>query len=241
MDLGGFVDSREAERTTLAETLDRDEREVTPRKKGAKQERLRLALWRRPCRLTRQAAGRDLGAGCPAHRGIDDWTDDAMFDGIRNFQKANGLKVNAFMRPDDPTAKAINNHVQLAASQNDGLPQDHGWEYQRDVEIGGDYEFDAKGPIRIDTHNPSVGTPAPQYHLDWHMLDEHGKVIPEFRNAGTPPKPLGRHLAPLERREQVYEPPNQSPNGHRVRIWAPPQPETSNFPGTPYFKVYRKK
>lgn len=177
----------------------------------------------------------------PADRGIDDWADGAMFDGIRNFQKANGLKVDAFMRPDGPTAKAINNQVQLAASENDGAPQNHGWEYQRDVEIGGDYEFDTKGPVRIDTHNPSVGTPAPQYHMDWHTLDENGKVIPEFRNGGVPPKPLGRHLAPPERREQVYEPPNPSPNGHRVRIWSPPQPETSNFPGTPHFKVYRKK
>lgn len=47
MDRGCFVDSREAERTTLAEALERYEREVTPRKKGAKQERLRIALWRR--------------------------------------------------------------------------------------------------------------------------------------------------------------------------------------------------
>lgn len=44
----------------------------------------------------------------PADRGIDDWADGAMFDGIRSFQKANGLKVDAFMRPDGPTAKAIN-------------------------------------------------------------------------------------------------------------------------------------
>jgi hypothetical protein len=172
----------------------------------------------------------------PGHRGIDDWTDDAMFDGIRSFQKANGLKADAFMRPDGPTAKAVNQQVQLA-----GNPQDEGWQYERDVEIGGNSEFDAKGPIRIDTHNPSVGTPAPQYHLDWHTLDENGKVIPEFRNEGTPPTPLGRHLLPLERREKVYEPPNQSSNGHRVRIWSPPQSETSNFPGDPYFKVYRKK
>lgn len=35
----------------------------------------------------------------PSHRGIDDWTDDAMFDGIKAFQKANGLKVDGFMRP----------------------------------------------------------------------------------------------------------------------------------------------
>lgn len=43
----------------------------------------------------------------PPHRGIDDWTDDAMFDGIRRFQRDNGLKVDAFMRPGGPTERAI--------------------------------------------------------------------------------------------------------------------------------------
>ena len=47
MDRGVFVDRREAERTTLDEALERYEREVTPRKKGAKQEQLRLRAWRR--------------------------------------------------------------------------------------------------------------------------------------------------------------------------------------------------
>lgn len=65
MDRGVFVDSREAERTTLAEALDRYEREVTPRKKGTKQERLRLALWRRDPLAKRSLAkirGADLAA-----------------------------------------------------------------------------------------------------------------------------------------------------------------------------------
>ncbi|WP_173976545.1 peptidoglycan-binding domain-containing protein [Magnetospirillum sp. LM-5] len=44
----------------------------------------------------------------PPHRGIDDWTDDAMFNGIRSFQKDNGLKVDALMRPGGPTEGAIN-------------------------------------------------------------------------------------------------------------------------------------
>lgn len=47
----------------------------------------------------------------PAHRGIDDWTDDAMFDGIRRFQRDNRLKVDAFMRPGGPTERAINAHL----------------------------------------------------------------------------------------------------------------------------------
>lgn len=47
MDLGTFVSRKEAEQTTLSEALDRYEREVTPRKKGAAQERLRIRAWKR--------------------------------------------------------------------------------------------------------------------------------------------------------------------------------------------------
>lgn len=46
-DHGQIIDTREAENTTLSEALDRYQREVTPRKKGAKQERVRLAAWKR--------------------------------------------------------------------------------------------------------------------------------------------------------------------------------------------------
>lgn len=44
----------------------------------------------------------------PDHRGVDDWTDDAMFNGIKAFQKDNGLKVDGFMRPGGPTEQTIN-------------------------------------------------------------------------------------------------------------------------------------
>lgn len=53
----------------------------------------------------------------PPHRGIDDWTDDAMFDGIRKFQKDNGLKVDALMRPGGPTETSIRS--QLASQPDD--------------------------------------------------------------------------------------------------------------------------
>lgn len=53
----------------------------------------------------------------PPHRGIDDWTDDSMFNGIKAFQKDNGLKVDGFMRPDGPTEQAINSS--LAEGRND--------------------------------------------------------------------------------------------------------------------------
>ncbi len=47
MDKGVFVSRLEAERTTLAEALDRYEQEVSPAKKGWKQESYRIGLWRR--------------------------------------------------------------------------------------------------------------------------------------------------------------------------------------------------
>jgi integrase len=46
MDRGVFVSRLEAERTTLAEALDRYEQEVTPAKKGWKQEVYRIGFWR---------------------------------------------------------------------------------------------------------------------------------------------------------------------------------------------------
>jgi len=42
-----FVDMREAERTTLAEALDRYAREITASKKGAKQELTRINKWKK--------------------------------------------------------------------------------------------------------------------------------------------------------------------------------------------------
>ena len=47
MDLGTFVDLREAERTILSEALDRYARERTPLKKGAVQETNRIKAWQR--------------------------------------------------------------------------------------------------------------------------------------------------------------------------------------------------
>lgn len=60
----------------------------------------------------------------PPHRGIDDWTDDSMFNGIKAFQKDNRLKVNGFMRPGGPTEAAINSS--LAEGSNDAVPDNSG-------------------------------------------------------------------------------------------------------------------
>ncbi|MHB8543312.1 MAG: site-specific integrase [Leptospirales bacterium] len=47
MDRGVFVSRKEAEKTTLSEALDRYKREVTPSKKGAVQESMRIRIWKR--------------------------------------------------------------------------------------------------------------------------------------------------------------------------------------------------
>lgn len=72
---GAFVDRTEAEQTTFSEALDRYEREVTPRKKGAKQELLRIRAWKRdPLALRSMASirGADIAA----------WRDKRLAAGI---------------------------------------------------------------------------------------------------------------------------------------------------------------
>lgn len=79
----------------------------------------------------------DLGYyDVPPHRGIDDWTDDATFNGIKRFQQDNGLKVDGFMRPGGPTEGAINQNLARASFAGGGhynpdQPRDwHGrWTY----------------------------------------------------------------------------------------------------------------
>ena len=62
---GLFVSTREAENTTLGEALDRYEREVIPAKKGAKQESMRIRIWKRSPLANRSLAsiqGKDIAA-----------------------------------------------------------------------------------------------------------------------------------------------------------------------------------
>ena len=65
MDRGVFVSRAEAESTTLAEALDRYEREVTPKKKSRSDERYKLGAWRSSGLAGRSLAsirGKDLAA-----------------------------------------------------------------------------------------------------------------------------------------------------------------------------------
>lgn len=65
MDRGVFVSRKEAENTTLEEALDRYGREVIPAKKGARQEFMRMRIWKRSSLVKRSLAsiqGKDIAA-----------------------------------------------------------------------------------------------------------------------------------------------------------------------------------
>lgn len=86
MDLGTFVSRKEAEETSLSEALDRYEREVTPAKKGAAQERLRIRAWKRDPLAARSLA---------SIRGADiaTWRDKRLAGGASPTTVRNDLSV----------------------------------------------------------------------------------------------------------------------------------------------------
>lgn len=86
MDKGTFLDRTEAEKTPLKEALERYEREVTPSKKGARQEKLRLAAWGRDPLASRSLA---------SIRGADlaEWRDKRLASGTSPTTVRNDLAV----------------------------------------------------------------------------------------------------------------------------------------------------
>lgn len=49
-----------------------------------------------------------IGEYTPPRHGINGWTDDALFDGMKRFQKKNGLQVDGVARPRGPTETTLN-------------------------------------------------------------------------------------------------------------------------------------
>lgn len=86
MDKGRFVDRREAESTTLLEALERYEREITPRKKGAKQEINRISLWKRD-KLSQRILSSIRGAD------IAEWRDAKLSTGASSTTVRNDLAL----------------------------------------------------------------------------------------------------------------------------------------------------
>ena len=81
-----YIDRREGERTTLGEALERYGREITPAKKGARQEALRVAAWGRDALAAKSLA---------AIRGADlaRWRDDRLAAGRSSTTVRNDLSI----------------------------------------------------------------------------------------------------------------------------------------------------
>ena len=86
---GRYVDTREAESLTLADALERYGREVTPCKKGAKVELLRLGRWQRSA-----LAGKSLVALRSSD--LAAWRDKRLAEG----QKPNTVRLDRCSRLD---------------------------------------------------------------------------------------------------------------------------------------------
>lgn len=56
----------------------------------------------------------------PKDQGIQPWTDDAMFQGIRRLQQDNNLQVDGYMRPGGPTEKVVNKTIRAQAMAAEG-------------------------------------------------------------------------------------------------------------------------
>lgn len=105
----------------------------------------------------------------PPHRGIDDWTDDSMFNGIKAFQKDNILKVDGLMRPGGPTEAAINSS--LAEGGSSPAPDNSG----NVIQVAGRRETHVAIPSQIpQNQRKSDGTPQaqPQLPRGWEYEDD---------------------------------------------------------------------
>ena len=192
--------------------------------------------------VSTKTALNELGYYPIPERGIDDWSDDALFQSIRSFQKDNGLKVDDFMRPEGPTETAINRKLSQNGQHAGSTAGNGDWEYDGDVDKGGSRDVTTHGPIKVELHNPGPSWNGARYKVDWYGLDKDGKVIPEYRRPDHDernPEQGGLILQP--RTEKIYKPPYENPNGYQFRLTYPPQGEYTPFEGSPHIKVYRTK
>jgi len=53
--------------------------------------------------------------------GMTPWTDEGLFEGLKNFQKANGLTVDGFMKPGGPTERKLNRVLGRGPRRGQGI------------------------------------------------------------------------------------------------------------------------
>ena len=122
-----------------------------------------------------------------------------------------------------------------AAKKPEGGPQPEiEWQQVIPIQVEGSRDFKVKGPIRVDMHSPAFGADGLRYHVRWHALDRHGRVMQEVRNPGFKPRDRGGlRLTGIDKNKStVIQPPFDHPHGFHVEIRIPPQQRPhGNSPG----------
>ena len=105
----------------------------------------------------------------------------------------------------------------------------------------GEVRLKVKGPVKIDLVSPTLGIDGLEYKVDWHPLDENGKVIPVFRRSDQPLAKGGGHALPFVSKPDTFKPPFDHPYGFEVRVWIPPQAAYHVNSAGPYLNIYTPK
>ena len=117
----------------------------------------------------------------PEGIGIQPWTDNAVFDGIKQFQKDNKLEVDGYMRPGGPTEERINYH--LAKNTADGEDNQ-----EKDIQPGMPKGSMSNMPVVVPAWNPDpkmYELKGNKYWEDGPYTDEKGTKIFEGYDKNT--------------------------------------------------------
>lgn len=96
----------------------------------------------------------------------------------------------------------------------------------------GHHVFRVDGPITVYHRGSGSISDGIDYRVLWESLDDQGNVIPGFNKLAEDTPPDGG-----QQRERSYNPPFDNPNGWRVHIKVPPQPEYSGSSNGVYLQV----
>lgn len=152
--------------------------------------------------------------------GLTPWPDEAMFQGLKRFQKAEGLPVDGVLKSDGETAH-------LWKSVDDAGSGEGPSRSKSPVEVlpagTREKQVRARKGISIDAVTNTLGVDGIRYTVDWYQLNEAGKVIPEFRREDHRPAEGGGHVLYRVPSRHDFVPPRASEHGYLFIIRVPPQ------------------
>lgn len=176
--------------------------------------------------------------------GLTPWPDEAMFQGLKRFQKAEGLPVDGVLKPDGETAQRLygaagrrqrrverkseaRETVHRRKSVDDAGSSEGPSRSKSPVEVlpagTREKQVRARKGISIDAVTNTLGVDGIRYTVDWYQLNEAGEVIPEFRREDHRPAEGGGHVLYRVPSRRDFVPPRASEHGYLFIIRVPPQ------------------